>query len=142
MTLLSDGDAKTYQYLNNKEVYGPEIKIKNERCINHVALPRGEIPCPPVKHVKTTLKEPHSAKIMRIYQRLASNELLQRSIRCVKQNANESLHSIIWGKCSKVTSAALRRVTNAVCEFNFGTNNYYKICKRKKGLLQINSQKC
>ncbi|GFT57980.1 hypothetical protein TNCV_3415421 [Trichonephila clavipes] len=27
-TLLSDGDAKTYQYLNIKEVYGPEIKIK------------------------------------------------------------------------------------------------------------------
>ncbi|GFV03863.1 hypothetical protein TNCV_2163821 [Trichonephila clavipes] len=29
-TLLSDGDAKTYQYLNTKEVYGPEIKIKKE----------------------------------------------------------------------------------------------------------------
>ncbi|GFW63476.1 uncharacterized protein TNCV_401421 [Trichonephila clavipes] len=26
-TLLSDGDAKTYPYLNTKEVYGPEIKI-------------------------------------------------------------------------------------------------------------------
>ncbi|GFX89867.1 uncharacterized protein TNCV_1535141 [Trichonephila clavipes] len=30
-TLLSDGDAKTYQYLNTKEVYGPEIKIKERR---------------------------------------------------------------------------------------------------------------
>ncbi|GFS99374.1 uncharacterized protein TNCV_1601791 [Trichonephila clavipes] len=29
-TLLSDDDAKTYQYLNTKEVYGPEIKIKIE----------------------------------------------------------------------------------------------------------------
>ncbi|GFW43347.1 uncharacterized protein TNCV_2923951 [Trichonephila clavipes] len=29
-TVLSDGDAKTYQYLNTKEVYGPEIKIKKE----------------------------------------------------------------------------------------------------------------
>ncbi|GFU43235.1 uncharacterized protein TNCV_1566841 [Trichonephila clavipes] len=36
-TLLSDGDAKTYQYLNTKEVYGPEIKIKKEECINHVS---------------------------------------------------------------------------------------------------------
>ncbi|GFX55847.1 uncharacterized protein TNCV_610131 [Trichonephila clavipes] len=36
-TLLSDGDAKTYQYLNSKEVYGPEIKIKKEECINHVS---------------------------------------------------------------------------------------------------------
>ncbi|GFT69460.1 uncharacterized protein TNCV_1297541 [Trichonephila clavipes] len=30
-TLLSDGDAKTYQYLNTKEIYGPEIKIKKEK---------------------------------------------------------------------------------------------------------------
>ncbi|GFW71470.1 uncharacterized protein TNCV_3459961 [Trichonephila clavipes] len=36
-TLLSDDDAKTYQYLNTKEVYGPEIKIKKEECINHVS---------------------------------------------------------------------------------------------------------
>ncbi|GFX86164.1 uncharacterized protein TNCV_2560461 [Trichonephila clavipes] len=36
-TLLSDGDAKTYQYLNTKKVYGPEIKIKKEECINHVS---------------------------------------------------------------------------------------------------------
>ncbi|GFW74343.1 hypothetical protein TNCV_2412421 [Trichonephila clavipes] len=48
-TLLSDGDA---------------------------ALARGEVPNPHVKHVKTSLKEAHLAKIMPIYQRLASNELL------------------------------------------------------------------
>ncbi|GFV33393.1 hypothetical protein TNCV_2963081 [Trichonephila clavipes] len=34
---ISDGDAKTYQYLNTKEVYGPEIKIKKEECMNHVS---------------------------------------------------------------------------------------------------------
>ncbi|GFV90568.1 uncharacterized protein TNCV_2222841 [Trichonephila clavipes] len=144
-TLLSDGDAKTYQYLNTKEVYGPEIKIKKEECINHVsnrlgtslrkavkewraALARGEVPGPHMKHVKTPLKETHLAKIMPIYQRLASNELLQRGIRCVTQNANESLQSIIWGKCSKETSATLRQVTiavcDAVCEFKFGTKNH------------------
>ncbi|GFT20857.1 uncharacterized protein TNCV_942021 [Trichonephila clavipes] len=36
-TLLSDGDANTYQYLNTKDVYGPQIKIKKEECINHVS---------------------------------------------------------------------------------------------------------
>ncbi|GFX70309.1 uncharacterized protein TNCV_2955291 [Trichonephila clavipes] len=41
-TLLSDGDAKTYQYLNTKEVYGPEIKIKKEECINHVSKRLGQ----------------------------------------------------------------------------------------------------
>ncbi|GFU98295.1 uncharacterized protein TNCV_3005791 [Trichonephila clavipes] len=96
--------------------------------INHAALTRGDVPGTHMKHVKTPLKETHLAKIMPIYQRLASNELLQRCIRCVTQNANESLHSIIWGKCSKETSATLRRVTiavcDAVCEFNFGTKNH------------------
>ncbi|GFV79035.1 uncharacterized protein TNCV_3687421 [Trichonephila clavipes] len=36
--LLLDGDAKTYQYSNTKEVYGPEIKKKvKEEGINHVS---------------------------------------------------------------------------------------------------------
>ncbi|GFV60731.1 uncharacterized protein TNCV_4092541 [Trichonephila clavipes] len=228
-TLLSDGDAKTYQYLNTKQVYGPEIKIKKEECINHVskrlgtslrkavkewrargvslggksrgslkeetikklpryyqnavrsnngdveamktaiyatlfhsistdqkpqhfkcptgkdswcffqaAVARGEVPGPHMKHVKTPLKETHLAKIMPIYQRLASNELLQRCIRCVTQNANESLHSIIWGKCSKETSATLRRVTivvcDAVCEFNFATKKSLENLQKENGL--------
>ncbi|GFV21674.1 uncharacterized protein TNCV_1834521 [Trichonephila clavipes] len=75
---------------------------------------------------------------MPIYQRLASNELLQRCIRCVTQNANESLHSIIWGKCSKETSATLRRVTiavcDAVCEFNFGTKKSLENLQKENGL--------
>ncbi|GFV08764.1 uncharacterized protein TNCV_2488361 [Trichonephila clavipes] len=81
---------------------------KDSWCFFQAALARGEVPGPHVKHVKTPLKETHLAKIMPIYQRLASNELLQRCIRCVTQNANESLHSVIWGKCSKATSATLR----------------------------------
>ncbi|GFY20982.1 uncharacterized protein TNCV_3990261 [Trichonephila clavipes] len=101
---------------------------KDSWCFFQAALTRGEVPGPHVKHVKTPLKETHLAKIMPIYQILASNELLQRCIRCVTQNANENLHSIIWGKCSKETSATLRRVTiavcDAVCEFNFGTKNH------------------
>ncbi|GFV61327.1 uncharacterized protein TNCV_445431 [Trichonephila clavipes] len=92
------------------------------------ALARGEVPGPHVKHVKTPLKKTHLAKIMTIYQKLALNELLQRCIKCVTQNANESHHSIIWGKCSKETEATLRRETigvcDAVCEFNFGTKNH------------------
>ncbi|GFV75567.1 uncharacterized protein TNCV_2240161 [Trichonephila clavipes] len=71
---------------------------KDYWCFFQASLARGEVPGPHVKHVKTPLKETHLAKIMPIYQRLASNELLQRCIRCVTQNANESLHIIIWVK--------------------------------------------
>ncbi|GFY26213.1 uncharacterized protein TNCV_355291 [Trichonephila clavipes] len=46
---------------------------KDSWCFFQAALARGEVPGPHVKHVKTPLKETHLAKIMRIYQRLASN---------------------------------------------------------------------
>ncbi|GFW81154.1 uncharacterized protein TNCV_4805221 [Trichonephila clavipes] len=111
---------------------------KDSWCFFQAALARGEVPGPHVKHVKTPLKETHLAKIMPIYQKLASNELLKRCIRCVTQNANESLHSIIWGKCSKETSATLRRETiavcDAVCEFNFGTKKSLENLQKENGL--------
>ncbi|GFX21370.1 uncharacterized protein TNCV_2253171 [Trichonephila clavipes] len=41
------------------------------------------------------------------------------------QNSNESLHSVIWSKCSTETSAKSRRVniavSEALSEYNFGT---------------------
>ncbi|GFU67946.1 uncharacterized protein TNCV_1364901 [Trichonephila clavipes] len=63
-----------------------DFEIMSKRCVNTqnlAALARGEVPGPHMKHGKTPLKETHLAKIMPIYQRLASNELLQRSIRDV-----------------------------------------------------------
>ncbi|GFV29067.1 uncharacterized protein TNCV_4949301 [Trichonephila clavipes] len=35
--ILSDGDCKTFNYLCEKKVYGPDIVIKKEECINHVS---------------------------------------------------------------------------------------------------------
>ncbi|GFW76190.1 uncharacterized protein TNCV_3800251 [Trichonephila clavipes] len=52
-------------------------------------------------NVGTPINEKFLTKILPIYQRLASNELLERCIRCGTQNANESLHSMIWAKCPK-----------------------------------------
>ncbi|GFW16748.1 uncharacterized protein TNCV_1639841 [Trichonephila clavipes] len=101
---------------------------KDSWCFFQAALARGEVPGPHVKHVKTPLKETHLAKIMPIYQRLASNELLHRCIRCVTQKCKRAFTASYGVKCSKETSATLRRVTiavcDAVCEFNFGTKNH------------------
>ena len=36
-TGLSDGDAKTFKRLSEMEVYGPDVKIEKEECVNHVA---------------------------------------------------------------------------------------------------------
>ncbi|GFU88071.1 uncharacterized protein TNCV_1336401 [Trichonephila clavipes] len=37
ITVLSDGNCKTFSYLCQKGVYGPDIEIKKEECINHVS---------------------------------------------------------------------------------------------------------
>ncbi|GFT25869.1 uncharacterized protein TNCV_1518291 [Trichonephila clavipes] len=36
ITVLSDGNCKTFSYLCQKKVYRPDIVIKKEECINHV----------------------------------------------------------------------------------------------------------
>ncbi|GFU67861.1 uncharacterized protein TNCV_1201051 [Trichonephila clavipes] len=184
ITVLSDGDCKTFNYLCEKKMYGPDIVIKKEECINHVskrlgtalrstvkdcraqgyfekqrgcecyensnmlhsistdakpqhskcpagenswcfyqsAIANGEKPNNHKLNVGTPINEKFLTKILPIYQRLASNELLERCIRCGTQNANESLHSMIWAKCPKEIFVNKRRVkravTEAVCEYN------------------------
>ncbi|GFW26195.1 uncharacterized protein TNCV_3396911 [Trichonephila clavipes] len=77
------------------------------------------------EHVGTPINESFLPHILSIYQRLASNELLERCINCGTQNANESLHNMIWSKCPKEIFVCKNRVKNAVleaiCEFNKGT---------------------
>ncbi|KAJ4433906.1 hypothetical protein ANN_16219 [Periplaneta americana] len=36
-TLLSDGDAKTHKYLKELAVYGSDVEIKKDECLNHIA---------------------------------------------------------------------------------------------------------
>lgn len=215
-TVLSDGDSKAYNHLNDLEVYGKNVKIEKEECVNHVgkrlykglmkcvqvakargvtlggrsygslkeetikaltryyknaiiknegntnamkasifaslyhttstdekpqhskcppgdkswcfyqqAVAKGKTPAPHKTMIRNPVLASHLPYIMPVYQRLASDELLKRCSRCATQNANESLHSVIWSKCSKVASACKKRVNIAVCdavsEFNVGT---------------------
>ncbi|GBN77790.1 hypothetical protein AVEN_59583-1 [Araneus ventricosus] len=75
-------------------------------------------------NVKTPINEKHLSKILPIYQRLASSELLERCLHCHTQNANESLHSMIWSKCPKEIFFHKQRVNRSVAqsisEYNLG----------------------
>ncbi|GFS95079.1 uncharacterized protein TNCV_341511 [Trichonephila clavipes] len=98
---------------------------ENSWCFYQSAIANGEKPNNHKLNVGTPINEKFLTKILPIYQRLASNELLERCIRCETQNANESLHSMIWAKCPKEIFVNKRRVkravTEAVCEYNKGT---------------------
>lgn len=45
-TMLSDGDAKTYLHLSKQNIYGEDVEIIKEECINHV-----------IKRMSTALRE-------------------------------------------------------------------------------------
>ncbi|XP_042910028.1 uncharacterized protein [Parasteatoda tepidariorum] len=213
VTMLCDGDAKAYQHLNDKRVYG-DTAINKEECINHVAkrlgtglrnkvqewknkgvtlggkkkgalkddtikrlqnyyrnaikdnapdvskmksaifaslfhcmssnkkpmhnkcpvgeaswcfyqraLAKGENPSSHA-NMKTVLSETVVEKIMPVYQRLASDEILAKCISAKTQNSNECLHSVLWNKCPKEIFVSKKRlelaVLTAVREFNLG----------------------
>ncbi|XP_076666549.1 uncharacterized protein LOC143368062 [Andrena cerasifolii] len=40
-TMLSDGDAKTHTHIQSLQVYGPDIDIQKEECVNHIAKHMG-----------------------------------------------------------------------------------------------------
>ncbi|GFY11750.1 uncharacterized protein TNCV_1529421 [Trichonephila clavipes] len=37
VSMLSDGDSKTFQFLSHNKTYGSHIKIEKEECLNHIA---------------------------------------------------------------------------------------------------------
>ncbi|GFT57535.1 uncharacterized protein TNCV_803851 [Trichonephila clavipes] len=83
---------------------------ENSWCFYQSAIANGEKPNNHKLNVGTSINEKFLPKILPIYQRLASNELLERCIRCGTQNANESLHGMIWAKCPKEIFVNKRRV--------------------------------
>ncbi|GFV01663.1 uncharacterized protein TNCV_2120571 [Trichonephila clavipes] len=70
---------------------------------------------------------------MPVYQRLASDTILERCVAGKTQNSNESLHSCIWRKCPKEVFVSKRRleiaVTDAIEKHNLG---YVKSLEAKK----------
>lgn len=74
--------------------------------------------------IRTPLREDVVAKMMPIFQRLASDALLEKCTKGQTQNRNESLHNVIWGRCPKVSNASKMRVDIAaargISDFNHG----------------------
>lgn len=95
-------------------------------CFYQRAIAKGERPQSHTA-MKTKISEDVVAKILPVYQRLASNELLARCTSGKTQNANESLHSVIWQNCPKETFVSKKRlemsVISSVSNYNFGCLN-------------------
>ncbi len=68
-----------------------------------------------------------------IFSRLSSKELLERCLKGVTQNANESFNHMVWERCPKTTFCGKVRiecaVAEAVCCFNTGAGSKALILK-------------
>ncbi|GFT19847.1 uncharacterized protein TNCV_4992981 [Trichonephila clavipes] len=119
------GYVVDFEVMNAKPQHSKCPAGENSWCFYQSAIANGEKPNNHKLNVGTPINEKFLPKILPIYQRLASNELLERCKRCGTQNANESLHSMIWAKCPKeifVNKRLVKRaVTEVVCEYNKGT---------------------
>ena len=64
------------------------------------------------------------SKLKPTFDDLSSADLLSRCLDGYTQNANESLHGMIWSRCPKAKSFGMQQVqfavSSAVCEFNLG----------------------
>lgn len=109
-------------------------------CFFQQALAQHKVPGPHKKLVHTPLKRAKLHEHLQpIYERLTEENLLNRCLSGKTQNANEALHSLIWGRCSKDNFASRRRVQFAVLtaiqEFNCGpiaaqdTANFFGFAK-------------
>ncbi|GFV42595.1 uncharacterized protein TNCV_1316001 [Trichonephila clavipes] len=95
-------------------------------CFYQRALAKNENP---MSHslMKTKLSEQVLEKILPVYQRLVNDELLERCSAGKTQNANKSIHSVIWKNCPKETFVSKRRlemgVISAIGGYHFGCFN-------------------
>ena len=94
-------------------------------CFYQSVLAKNIEPGTHASNVKTPINQLCFEKILPLYARLTDKSLLKRCTRCLTQNANESLHSVIWNRCPKETYVSAKRVKLAaaiiVCEYNVGT---------------------
>lgn len=94
-------------------------------CFYQAAKANKKAPGSHKKNVRTPLNQLCFNEILPLYERLTEESLLTRCARCLTQNANESLHSVLWNRCSKEIFVSKTRVRFAasigVSEYNLGT---------------------
>ena len=100
-------------------------KGEDSRCFFQKAKARKLQPESHIVGLSTPLnRELLEKRLMPVYERLTSDDLLARCERKGTQNANECLHSVVWAACSKVFFYSKDRVEytllRSISEFNFG----------------------
>lgn len=91
----------------------------------------GEQPGPHANNMRTVLSLEVARQLVPLYRRMSSSQLLQRVMHGQTQNANESLHSVLWSILPKTTFFGKQRVDAAVAlavgKFNQGNHHLTEV---------------
>ena len=72
--------------------------------------------------------------MVHVYERMSDTNLLGRIVKGKTQNANESLHSVIWSRCPKTVFVGVCRVcgavASAIARFNDGTCHISQVMEK------------
>ena len=94
-------------------------------CFYQCALAKGEDPPAHEGHIKNAISPEVAKSMTAIYERMTDSNLLKKMQRGLTQNANESLHSVIWSRCPKTVFVGKQKlhgaVASAVASYNEGT---------------------
>ncbi|XP_035825594.1 uncharacterized protein LOC118477666 [Aplysia californica] len=98
------------------------------------------------KHMSTFISEFVAEHMIPVYTRLTDDELLSRCTGGNTQNANESVHSVIWARCPKHVFVGRQRLEIAVGlgvgEFNQGARATHYFLQELGLTIGVNTRKC
>ena len=99
-----------------------DMSPQHEKCPDHEeswcffnkAVAKGELPPSHTDNLKMPLDLTVAKEMIPIYEKLSDPNLLKRMIRGRTQNANESLHNVIWSRCPKTIFLGKHKLHGAV----------------------------
>lgn len=87
---------------------------ENSICFYNRALAQGLPPPPHKDNMSLFIRKDIAQRLLPIYKKMADRQLLSRCLSGKTQNANESLHSVIWSRCQKDKFSSRDKVEVAI----------------------------
>ena len=103
-------------------------------CFFNKAVAKGVFLHSHTDNIKTPLDSTVAKEIIPNYERLSDPNLLKHMMRGKTQNANESLHNVIWSRCPKTIFMGKHKlhgaVATAISSFNEGAIRMSQVLKK------------
>ena len=107
------GDSEAILFHCASTDISPQHEVSRSCKRAGVSLTR-QLPPSHTDNIKTPLDSTVAKEMILIYERLSDPNLLKHMIHCKTQNANESLHNVIWSRCPNTIFVGKHKLHGAV----------------------------